>query len=71
MYQKQKDPVLSRESDAYWRVDRNDRKSTTGFLSKNGKHSGAISWQVRKQQTVVLSYSEEEYQGLAAAMEEV
>ena len=59
------------ESDADWSADQNDRKSTTGFYFKYGKHSGAISWQVRKQQTVALSSCEAEYQGLAAAAQEV
>ena len=34
-------------------------------------YSGAISWQVRKQQTVALSSCEAENQGLAAAAQEV
>ena len=36
-----------------------------------GEHSGAISWQVRKQQTVALSSCEAEYQGIAAAVHEI
>ena len=58
------------ESDADWSGDQNNRKSTTGFYFKYGQHSGAISWQVRKQQTVARSSFEADYQGLAAAAPE-
>ena len=66
MYQKQKIPVLLGGSGG-----QNDRKSTTGFHFKYGQHSGAISWQMRKQQTVALSSFEAEYRDLAAAAQEV
>ena len=71
VYQKQEDPVLLGQNDADWSGDQNDRKSTTGFNFTYGQHSGASSWQVRKQQTVALSSCEAEYQGLAAAAQEV
>ena len=40
---KQEDPVLWGENDADWSGYQNDRKSTIGFCSKYGQHSGAIS----------------------------
>ena len=61
-----KQPYLSGESDADWSCDQNDRKSATGFYFKYGQHSGALSWQVRKKQTVALLSCEAEYQGLAS-----
>ena len=51
--------------------DQNDQKSTTGFFFKIGQHSGAVSLPVGKQQTVAISNCEAEYQGLAAAAQEV
>ena len=71
VYRKQEDPNLLGESDADCSDDQYDRKSTTGFHFKYSQHSGATSWQVRKQQTVALSNCEAEYQGLAAAAQEV
>ena len=67
----QKDPVVLGETDANWSGDQNDRKSITDFRFKYGQHSVAISLQVRKQQAVALSSCETEYQGLAAAVQEV
>ena len=61
-----KQPYLSGESDADWSGDQNDCKSATGFYFKYGQHSGALSWQVRKKQTVALLSCEAEYQGLAS-----
>ena len=55
LFRKQEDPVLLAESDADWSGDQNDGKSTTGFYVQYGQHSGAISCQVSKQQTVALS----------------
>ena len=70
VHRKQEDPVLLGESGADWSGDQNDQKSTAGFYFKYGQHSGAISWQMRKQQTVALSSCESEYQCLAAAAQE-
>ena len=67
VYWKQKEPVLLGESYADWSGDQNDRKSNTDFYFKNGQHSGAISRQVRLEQTVAFSSCEAEYQSLAAA----
>ena len=54
-YCKQNNPIFPGESDADWSGDQNDRKSTTGLYFKYSQDSGAISWQVRKQQSVALS----------------
>ena len=40
-------------------------------ISNLKKNSAAVTWQVLKQQTVVWSSCEAEYQGLAAAVQEV
>ena len=69
-YCKQNNPILLEESDADRSGNQNDRKSNTGFYFKYGQHSGAILWQVRKQQPVALSNCQAEYQGLAAAARE-
>ena len=58
------------DSDADWRGDLNDRKSTTGYYFKFDGNGGAISWEVKKQATVALSTAEAEYQAMAAAVQE-
>ena len=58
------------ESDADWSGDVNDRKSTTGFYFKLNGRGAALSWGVKKQDTVALCSSEAEYQGMAAAVQE-
>ena len=57
-------------ADADWNGDSNDRRSTTGFYFKLEGTGGAVSWSVKKQQTVSLSSSEAEYQSMAAAVQE-
>ena len=67
VYWKQEDRFLLEKSNADWSGDQNDQKSFSAFHLKLCQHSGAISWQMRKEHTVALSSSEAEYQGLAAA----
>ena len=49
----------------------NDRKSATCYYFKLNGRGAALSWAVKKQATVALSSSEAEYQGMAAAVQEV
>ena len=69
-YTKEASYDLVGESDADWSGDVNDRKSTTGYYFKLNGRGAALSWGVKKQATVVLSSSEPEYQGMAAAVQE-
>jgi hypothetical protein len=56
-------------TDADWGGDYQDRKSTTGYLTKiNG---ATISWATKKQQTVALSTAEAEYMGVSAGVQEL
>ena len=57
------DLELTVYADSNWAGDKTDRKSTSGYLVLlNGN---PISWQARKQQTVALSSTEAEYQGVS------
>ena len=60
--------ILSGYCDSDWASDKNDRKSTTGYLFQvNGS---TISWQSKKQPTVALSTVEAEYMAISAATKE-
>ena len=61
--------IYKGESDADWSGDVNDRKTTGYYFKLNGR-GAALSWGVKKQDTVALSSSEAEYQGMAAAVQE-
>ena len=50
--------------------DLNDRKSTTGNYFKLNGRGAALSWGAKKQAIVALSWSEAEYRGMAAAVQE-
>jgi hypothetical protein len=52
-------------SDASWGMDKDNRRSTTGWIIKLG--NCWIDWNSRKQQTVALSSCEAEYMALGAA----
>ena len=69
-YPQDNDFHLHGEGKADWSGDHKDRPSTTGYFLLLGFSGGAISWQTKKQQTVAPSYSETDYQGLAAAGQE-
>lgn len=56
-------------SDADWAGNRNNRRSTTGYLFKF--LGGAVSWKSRLQQTVALSSTEAEYRATTEAGQEV
>ena len=55
-------------SDADWAGDRQDRKSTSGYLFQIA--GGPISWRSKKQDTVALSTAEAEYVALSFASQE-
>ena len=55
-------------SDADWAGDREDRKSTSGYLFQIA--GGPISWRSKKQDTVALSTAEAEYVALCSAAQE-
>ena len=59
----------SRGPDANWGGDKNDRKSTTGYVFII--NNGAVSWTSHKQSTVALSTMEAEYMSLSDAAREV
>ena len=61
VYRKQDGPALYGENDTNWSGDQIDWKSTTGFLFQVWSAIGAISRQVRKQQTVAVSGFEAGY----------
>lgn len=54
--------------DADWAGDRNERRSTTGYVFQ--LQGGAISWATRKQPTIALSSTEAEFMSLVAAIQE-
>nr|P0CV72.1 RecName: Full=Secreted RxLR effector protein 161; Flags: Precursor [Plasmopara viticola] len=55
-------------SDADWAGDVESRRSTSGYLFKlNG---GCVSWRSKKQRTVALSSTEDEYMALSEATQE-
>ena len=51
-------------SDADWAGDREDRKSTSGYLFQIA--GGPVSWRSKKQNTVALSTAEAEYVALSS-----
>ena len=55
-------------SDSDWAGDREDRKSTSGYVFM--LNNGPISWCSRRQQTVALSSTEAEYMALTLAAKE-
>ncbi len=69
-YSSDDEMIVEGATDADFNSDRDDRKSTTGYYFKLKGSGGAISWEVRKQQTTALSTSEAEYQSFSAAWQE-
>ena len=55
-------------SDADWAGDKDDRKSTSGYLFQVAR--GPVSWRSKKQDTVALSTAEAEYAALSSAAQE-
>ena len=55
-------------SDADWAGDKEDRKSTSGYLFQIA--GGPVSWRGKKQDTVALSTAEAEYVALSSATQE-
>lgn len=62
------DLTLSGHSDSDWAEQREDRRSTTGFLFCLG--SSPVSWKSRRQPTIALSSTEAEYMALTDASRE-
>ena len=60
--------ALTGYSDADWAGDRNDYKSTTGYLFQIG--GTAVTWKSKKQSCVALSTAEAEYMALSSAAQE-
>ena len=55
-------------TDSDWARDPNDQKSTTGYVFNLGY--GPVTWACKKQQALVLSSAEAEYQAAVNASEE-
>jgi hypothetical protein len=68
LYRRGEDSTLLGYSDADWAGDREDRKSTTGYLFCLG--STPITWRTHKQPCVALSSTESEYMALSSAAQE-
>lgn len=64
----QEEPDCRGYSDADWAGDREDRRSTSGYIFQ--LCSGPISWRSKKQTTVALSTAEAEYVALSSAAQE-
>jgi hypothetical protein len=61
--------VLDAYADADWAGDKDDRKSTSGYVIKlNGD---SISWSSRKQRTIALSTAEAEYMAISDTAKEI
>ena len=63
------EPAFTGYSDADWAGDREDRKSTSGYVFLQS--GAAISWASRKQTSVPLSTVEAEYVALSLATQEI
>jgi hypothetical protein len=68
-YGKAKSIDIQVYGDANWGGDKNDRKSTTGYVVM--LNNGPVSWTAHKQSTVALSTMEAEYMSLSDATREV
>ena len=68
LYKRAKSKEIIGFSDADWGGDKNDYKSTSGFLFQLG--GTTITWQSKKQTCVALSTAEAEYIALAGAAQE-
>ena len=68
LYERSDSKELIGYSDADWGGDKNDCKSTSGFVFQIG--GTAITWQSKKQTCVALSTAEAEYVALAGAAQE-
>ena len=55
-------------SDADWAGDKDDSKSTSGYLFQVAR--GPVSWRSKKQDTVALSTAEAKYVALSSAAKE-
>lgn len=62
------DLTLSGHSDSDWAEQREDRRSTTGFIFCLGK--SPVSWKSRRQPTIALSSTEAEYMALTDSARE-
>jgi transposase InsO family protein len=67
-FKRGEDSVLTGYSDADWAGDRDDRKSTTGYVFMLG--STPITWRSQKQNCVACSSTEAEYVALSSAARE-
>ena len=56
-------------TDADWAQDRDDRRSTSGYVCYLGETP--VSWGVRRQRTVALSSAEAEYMAASDAVKEI
>src|SRR4051794_15051417 len=56
-------------ADSDWAGDKDDRKSTSGFVVK--VDGDTIAWTSKKQRTVALSSAEAEYMAISSAAQEV
>jgi hypothetical protein len=56
-------------ADADWGGDKDDRKSTTGYVVK--MDGNTVIWSAKKQKTVALSTAEAEYMAIAGVTQEV
>ena len=54
--------------DSNWAGDPDDRKSTTGYVFNLG--FGPVTWDCKKQQSLALSSTEEEYRAIVNASQE-
>ena len=68
LYERSDSKELIGYSDADWGGDKNDCKSTSGFVFQIG--GTAITWQSKKQTCVALSTAEAEYVALAGTAQE-
>uniref|UniRef100_A0A5S6QB25 Reverse transcriptase Ty1/copia-type domain-containing protein n=1 Tax=Trichuris muris TaxID=70415 RepID=A0A5S6QB25_TRIMR len=68
VYKKGEDS-LTAYCDADWASDRDDRRSTTGFVVCLS--GAAMSWNSKKQRTVALSTTEAEYMAMSHTIQEI
>ena len=69
VYPRDSDFDLTGQIDAHWNGDHDDRRWRNGFFFALRLSGGAVSWQIKKKESVTPFFCEAEYQGLDRVQE--